>query len=290
MNYLINIQYRSHDNFCDTYDFIKNKKQLFRGQQVPGFANKILIHYDKLFCNPHSIKDGDIIYCDTHQILQFKDILNLKYDLTIITHNSDYYVCDGKPSDQMGVNIDLFTCFKKWYAQNCYSQNPNVTPIPIGFENKKWEKIFGPKTKYINIISEHEIEPTELVYFNCNLNTNFKERKACYDFSINSSYTNVDQPTLLYYEYLRRIKQHKFILSPRGNGLDSHRTWEVLKLKRIPVIKREGELEKLYSKMPVLFVNEWSDLNNYNLNDLYKTFSFDEQDYLEKGYWKIFCK
>ena len=29
-------------------------------------------------------------------------------------------------------------------------------------------------------------------------------------------------------EYLRTLGQHRFVLSPRGNGLDAHRTWEAL--------------------------------------------------------------
>jgi hypothetical protein len=145
---------------------------LFRGQHVPDFADKILIYYDILYCNPNSIKNGDTVYCDTHQLLQFKDILNQKNNLTIITHNSDFYLCDGDAFDGMGVNVDLFTCFKKWYAQNSYSNNKSVIPIPIGFENKKWEKIFGSKTKYIRAVSKLKIEPTETMYFNCNLSTN----------------------------------------------------------------------------------------------------------------------
>lgn len=50
-------------NHCDNVNsFITKKKQLFRGQHVPDFANKILIYYDILYCNPNSIKNGDTVY------------------------------------------------------------------------------------------------------------------------------------------------------------------------------------------------------------------------------------
>ena len=36
-------------------------------------------------------------------------------------------------------------------------------------------------------------------------------------------------------EYLRTLGQHRFVLSPRGNGLDAHRTWEALMVGTIPI-------------------------------------------------------
>jgi hypothetical protein len=287
---MLDIKSKLLKQYYNFYNFIPIKNQLFRGEYVPSFANKILIYYNNLYCNPNSIIDGDIVYCDTHQILQFKEILNLRSNLTIITHNSDYFVCDGEPNSEMGINVNLFTCYAKWYAQNCYSTNKRLFPIPIGFENKKWEKKFGPKSKLLQSFTNLIIEPKELIYFNCNINTNYKERKECFDFSVKSKFVNIDQPNLLYSEYLKKIKQHKFILSPKGNGLDCHRTWEILKLKRIPILKREGQLEKLYKNIPILFVDNWYDLDNINLNELYKSYDFMNQDYLTKKFWCNFCK
>jgi hypothetical protein len=96
----------------------------------------------------------------------------------------------------------------------------------------------------------------------------------------------VDLPNLTYLEYLRKIKNHKFVLSPRGNGLDCHRTWEILMMKRVPVIKREGELRRLYNNIPVLFVDKWEDLNKLNLETLYTEFSFENQNYLYTDFWR----
>ena len=290
----MNLFYNSffqHNEYCNYllgYNLYKN--QLFRGQHVPFFADKILIHYDHLYSDPHKIKDGDFVYCDTHQLLKFKDILNLRNNLTLITHNSDYYVCDGASNDINGINVDSFTCYKKWYAQNCYSINPILIPIPIGFENKIWENIFGPQTKYIHRVSMNIVEPTGLVYFNCNQNTNLKDRKECFDFSINTSYVNIDEPNLSYINYLNRIQHHKFILSPNGNGLDCHRTWEILKLQRIPILKRQGQLERLYANMPVLFVDNWNDINQLNLSDIYHNYNFLNQEYLNFNYWYKICR
>jgi len=265
-----------------------NFLNLVRGEFFPSLSNKILIYYDNLYCDPNSITDGDTVYCDTHQILRFKEILNIKKDLIIITHNSDHYLCDGKPWDSNGINVEEFTCYKKWYGQNSYSSK--VIPIPIGFENIRWESTFGPKTHWLNGARNVpiEIEPTSLVYLNCNKNTNFGERQKCYDeCSKMGDIVNIDNPDLTYPQYLDRIKEHMFVLSPRGNGLDCHRTWEVLMMRRVPILKREGKLEELYDNIPVLFVNDWEDLEQLNLEDIYKRFSFKNQEYLKFNFWNV---
>jgi len=181
---------------------------IIRGEYFPSLADKVLVHYDVLYCDPNTINDGDIVYCDTHHILAFKDILNQRKNLTIITHNSDHCVCEGSPLNDNMVSVDEFVCYNKWYGQNSYCLNPDILPIPIGFENTRWESSFGPKTQWLNQVLEEEINPNSLIYLNCNSNTNIRERSECYEFAQNSNFINVDFPNLTYVEYLRRIKQH----------------------------------------------------------------------------------
>lgn len=259
--------------------------KLIRGEYFPSSSNKTLMHYDKLYCNPNTIEDGDIIYSDTHYILKYKDILNTKKDLIIITHNSDHYVCDGNPWDSNGISVDELSCYSRWYAQNSYSEKENVFPIPIGFENTRWEEVFGPKTHWINQVVCENIEPKSLVYLNCKKDTNISERQRCYDLLSSMEFVTIDIPNLQYIDYLKRIKEHKFAISPRGNGLDCHRTWEILMMKRVPILKREGQLEELYSEMPVMFIDDWTDLNKIDLEKEYKKFSFENQKYLEFDFW-----
>ncbi len=47
-------------------------------------------------------------------------------------------------------------------------------------------------------------------------------------------------------------------LSTHGNGLDCHRTWELLKLGCI-VITKTSSLDPLYEGLPVVIVNSWSE-------------------------------
>ena len=42
--------------------------KLIRGEYLIESSDVILYHYDKLYCDPNTIKDGQTIYCDTHHI------------------------------------------------------------------------------------------------------------------------------------------------------------------------------------------------------------------------------
>jgi hypothetical protein len=52
---------------------------------------------------------------------------------------------------------------------------------------------------------------------------------------------------------------YAFVVSPHGNGLDCHRTWEALSLGCIPIVKT-SVLDPLFLELPVLVVQNWSDI------------------------------
>ena len=50
------------------------------------------------------------------------------------------------------------------------------------------------------------------------------------------------------------------MISPIGNAIDCHRSWEILYLKRVPVMKRHAYFEKLFKGFPVLFVDNYDEI------------------------------
>ena len=63
-----------------------------------------------------------------------------------------------------------------------------------------------------------------------------------------------------YKDFLFRLKQCKFMICPRGNAIDCHRNWEVLYMRRVPIMTRDPYLQKLFENYPVLFVDKYSDV------------------------------
>jgi hypothetical protein len=56
-----------------------------------------------------------------------------------------------------------------------------------------------------------------------------------------------------------RHREFAFELSPRGNGIDCHRTWEALILKTIPIVQT-SKLDPIYRELPVAIVRDWNEV------------------------------
>jgi hypothetical protein len=70
----------------------------------------------------------------------------------------------------------------------------------------------------------------------------------------------------------KRNRQYPFWLSPRGNGLDCHRTWEALYLDIIPIVWNSS-LNILYENLPVIIINDHKELNEKFLYDKFNEIS-----------------
>ena len=82
-----------------------------------------------------------------------------------------------------------------------------------------------------------------------------------------------------------------FSVCPRGNGQDTHRLWESIYLKTIPILLRNNFSLNFYNlNLPVLLIDNWSEINNFSksdLSDIYKKheLEFKENNYNSVSYW-----
>lgn len=83
-----------------------------------------------------------------------------------------------------------------------------------------------------------------------------------------------------------QICQNAFVLSPFGNGYDCHRTWEALCLGAIPIV-RAKHFKNLFADLPVLNVDEWSDITQELLEKTIIEFKDKKFNYekLTLKYW-----
>jgi hypothetical protein len=99
---------------------------------------------------------------------------------------------------------------------------------------------------------------------------------------------------LVYYEPIKvqrlqswkKQSEYAFVISPHGNGLDCHRTWEALCLGCIPIVKT-SKIDKLYEDLPVLIVNDWVDITTNLLEETITEFKNKNFNYnkLTLKYW-----
>lgn len=90
-------------------------------------------------------------------------------------------------------------------------------------------------------------------------------------------------PKLDYEPYLQAIKDHKFVLCPSGNGIESARNWETLYMGRVPVFKDHPYLREMFKEFPAIFVNDWHEITE-ELLESYTPRDFDI-NLLDLYYW-----
>ena len=151
------------------------------------------------------------------------------------------------------------------YAANCLYFSDKVIPIPYGLQRK-----LNDQDNRLDIIDTHmqyNVEPNKLLYMNHNIGNNTIERSGINELFGEVHWATVQTSSVDYPSFLSNIQNHKFTICPIGNAVDCHRNWEVLYMKRVPVMKKHPALEKIYDNFPVLFVDEYSDITQKLLMD-----------------------
>jgi hypothetical protein len=72
-------------------------------------------------------------------------------------------------------------------------------------------------------------------------------------------------PPLAFDEYLKRLSSSYFCLSPRGAGIDCHRTWESLYVGTIPVVTR-SVLTDQHADFPLVVLDDWSEFRSIDFS------------------------
>lgn len=152
----------------------------------------------------------------------------------------------------------------KWFGQNVMTTHPKLISIPIGLANEIWPH--GDENTFNEVIAKN-LPKERLLYVNFDVNTNVKERNYCLS-ELNSKGLNMSDK-LPFKEYLEEVSKSYFVVSPNGNGVDCHKTWESLYLKTIPIVTKSTNID-FYKNFPIIIINDWSEFNpSYFTIDLY---------------------
>ena len=231
------------------------------------------------------LKENDIIFCKTEFIYELFRVLrkqsNFK-NIKLITHQSDLRISNKmyrkKPK-----------CISEWYSCNVDVDKDDLIPIPLGLAN------FHPKNLSENhfsnkiSFSDYFGRKDKLIYLNFNPNTNFSHRKDIYNSFQRFEWVDSDKTPISLDGYKKRMSKYNFVLAPWGNGIDTHRFWEILYSGSIPVTKKHIIYES-FQNIPKIQLNNYSQITKKFLNENIKVldenkekYSFEELDF---KYWK----
>jgi hypothetical protein len=166
--------------------------------------------------------------------------------------------------EDTGLNNEIFSKIPSnviaIYSCNSTIFGDKVFSLPYGLQRKLYEGDFRHDILK-NMINEN-ILPKKLLYINHNVNTNSKRIQINERFK-NYSWCTIEKPKSIgfndYSNYLQKIKEHKFMICPEGNaiGCDCHRDWEVIYMRRVPVVLDTQYLRNIFRNIPVLFVQSF---------------------------------
>jgi len=223
-----------------------------------------------------------ILFCYSHRLSDFLLVLpHLKNKFILITHNSDANI----GPDDLFQSILNHPLLIKWWAQNVCITHEKLEILPIGLANSMWSH---GNTAFFD--RNTSIQKTEKVYFHFNMHTNYTKRQICYDHLIHKIPFLASTDPISYHETLSK---YEFCICPEGNGADTHRFWEALYLKSIPIVVRNDFVDVILekTKIPMIVLNSWDELVVENLN--YSNFILEPAesffDYYKKKILEFDC-
>jgi hypothetical protein len=245
---------------------------------TPVSSIQQLIHYDF-----SKTKAGDVIYvCGSavpHFLVEFHPKMRAPY--VLVTGDCD----ETMPNDVLPADVlDRFLqspLLLRWFSQNCVlTTHPKLKQIPIGLDYhtmSQGDHEWGPRTPPLEqeaILKRIRASSKPTAERECRAYANFQFLMTTkFGYDRQDAIREVPGDVVFYEPHKiprldtwTRQSQFAFVISPHGNGLDCHRTWEALALGCIPIVKR-SPLDPLFRQLPVLIVDEWSHVTPQLLRD-----------------------
>jgi hypothetical protein len=216
---------------------------------------------------------------ETHLHLLVSVLSHIKTPINLFFHNGDTTFTE-EHGNALLKNDDIL-CI---YSQNLsIPSHDRLKPLPIGIANSMWSH--GNIYTWVSRLQMPLPRKQHLIYFYFEIYTNIHKRQVCFDIIRAKGLES--QPKRSLTDYIHALSTFKFAICPEGNGIDTHRFWECLYLKVIPICPR-NIITEYYSKFfPVVLLNRWEDLNINTINAFYETCDWSNYDKLfDITYWK----
>jgi len=195
-----------------------------------------------------------------NHLMEKNDLMHLLAEILLFKPHTEFIIfCNNEDTpitediqDKIPPNVRAI------YAANAIGYGGKLHPFPYGLGRPLVKGC--TKHDLLKISMREERKPRKLLYVNHAEHTNLSERGNIREMFKDKSYATVDE-RVSYIEYVNQIKDHKFMICPEGNAVDCHRNWEVLCLKRVPIMKMNRYLAECYKEYPILWVEDFAKIN-----------------------------
>jgi len=234
--------------------------------------------------DPERVKKGDTIFVNGNLLESFFEIVypHILVPFVLVSHNSTRMVPDA-----LGRYLDDEKIIA-WFTRNPdRTDHPKLRGLPLGIGNAYFP--FGDRTIVDRVSVQLPRSKKHTLYLGFNPRTCGNVRWHVYYLFKNARFCYTPARRVSYEQYLTDVSESRFVLSPRGYGLDCYRHWESLMMGSIPIIQ-SSTLDPLFEDLPVLIINDWNDITadfleeqykqmqcrSYNLEKLHADYWFDQ--------------
>ena len=205
---------------------------------------------DKAYVDSLMEKSDLLQLCAAFPSMRFIIFTNLEDTPT------DEYIFDAIPDNVLCIS-----------AVNAIAHGGKVVPAPYGVQRR-----MNNEDNRIDLLKKRMWDSDYLYPYYLYVShkeDSHEERGGIKDLFRNNTWAIVDENRVSYKDFLTRLKQCKFMICPRGNAIDCHRNWEVLYMRRVPIMKRDPYLEELFKDYPVLWVDDFAEVTQTMLMENY---------------------
>jgi hypothetical protein len=192
--------------------------------------------------------DNDWWFCKSDWLEYFFRELAPESPFVLFTANSD------RPIDRTLSRHLRRPSLVAWFGVNAALEHPKLFAVPLG--------IGDPSTPQdrpgdeLRSAQAADLPKSRLFHVSFDVKTNPAERLHC----LAETGLELAAPAAAP-EYLRRLASAYFCIAPRGNGIDTHRVWESLYLRTIPVVTR-SVLTDQHPDLPLVVLDDWSEFGS----------------------------
>jgi hypothetical protein len=229
------------------------------------------------------VKDGDLVWMRLIALPQFlaEALPRIRARFALLTGDEDWSIPGSFAGSQELLQSPKLVY---WFSQNlddAAARHEKLRVLPIGLDfhtisnGPRWgHEQATPRAQEAELDRlRTEMTPTRQRELLAHADFHFNKRKdqTWGDDRDSVQRALADNPCVVFQRTkLRRIElwrektRYAFVVSPHGNGLDCHRTWESLVLGNIVIVKRSS-IDPLYAGLPVVILDDWREITPQNL-------------------------
>lgn len=227
---------------------------------------------------------GQVVFCKIDEVMRFFEQVRLTRRRVVLVTGEGDFPCDAWRQGFLPENV------ARWFATNVTATHPKVEAWPLGLGSPesrttlRAEEIWAERRK--------GIPRDEWLYVNFRPETNPSVRGPVFEFFRRHSgedWETFDPPGERGNNegFLQKILRHRFVLCPPGNGVDTHRMWEVMLAGAIPVVLKSQAMEP-FRRLPILFVEDYRKVTRELLERAWAEIRVPDQppESMYEDYWR----